>query len=284
MVCFWNEERPHCFVVCLNKPFPDQPACIKPQTSISMKRIQRLFQIAVKTKESAAFSDNLAAFRIHRCARRCTSALFTGAGISTLKSICRHALSSHHAAVIVSSIYSNYSFHHFWFTKKRKKEKKKAVNTSFECFTQFFFFLLGKKPSKKPKCHIVVVMLIKDLIQMFCRRVFWCFHEVSCWYFDGKTLMFTAVANLLTITTLQTESREAIAFNSVSAYFAVLHFIKKNKNKKPPCSKHKPPSELHYYIKYHIIAWTGSINSGTEDLLLLLLRTLASVFKATKRL
>lgn len=149
MVCFWNEERPHCFVVCLNKPFPDQPACIKPQTSISMKRIQRLFQIAVKTKESAAFSDNLAAFRIHRCARRCTSALFTGAGISTLKSICRHALSSHHAAVIVSSIYSNYSFHHFWFTKKKKKREKKAVNTSFECFTQFFFFPFGKKTLQK---------------------------------------------------------------------------------------------------------------------------------------
>lgn len=39
--------------------------------------------------------------------------------------------------------------------------------------------------------------------------------------------MFTAVANLLMITTPQTESREAIAFNSVSAYFriGVLHFI-----------------------------------------------------------
>lgn len=37
--------------------------------------------------------------------------------------------------------------------------------------------------------------------------------------------MFTAIANLLTITTLQTESREEIAFNSVSAYFriGVLH-------------------------------------------------------------
>lgn len=46
--------------------------------------------------------------------------------------------------------------------------------------------------------------------------------------------MFMAVANLLTITTLQSESREAIAFNSVSAYFriGVLHFIKKQKQNK----------------------------------------------------
>lgn len=114
------------------------PACIKPQTSVSMTPIQSLCQTAVKTKESAAFSDNLAAFRIRRCARRCTSALFTGAGISTLKSICRRALSSHHAAVIVSSIYSNYSFHHFWFTKK-----KKTVNTSLEF--SVFFPPFGKK-------------------------------------------------------------------------------------------------------------------------------------------
>lgn len=46
--------------------------------------------------------------------------------------------------------------------------------------------------------------------------------------------MFTTVANLLTITTLQTESREAIAFNSVSVYFKTgfLHFIKKQKTNK----------------------------------------------------
>lgn len=88
-------------------------------TSVGVKPIQSLYQTAVKTKESAAFSDNLAVFRIRRCARRCTSALFTGAGISTPKSICRRALRRHHAAVIVSNIYNNYSFHHFWFAKKQ---------------------------------------------------------------------------------------------------------------------------------------------------------------------
>lgn len=116
----WEKATMFCPSALTNHS-PTIPACIKPQTSVSVKPIQSLSQTAVKTKESAAFSDNLAVFRIRRCARWRTSALFTGAGISTLKSICRGALSSHHAAVIVSSIYSNYSFHHFWFTKKKQK-------------------------------------------------------------------------------------------------------------------------------------------------------------------
>lgn len=86
----------------LTSDSPIIPACIKPQTSTSVRRIQSLSQTAVKTKESAAFSDNLAAFRSRRCASRCTSTLFTEAGISRLKSICGRALGSHHAAVIVS--------------------------------------------------------------------------------------------------------------------------------------------------------------------------------------
>lgn len=57
------------------------------------------------------------------------------------------------------------------------------------------------------------------------------------------------------ITTLQSESREAIAFNSVSAYFktSVLHFMEKKKEKENSvlvftrnCSKHKLPLEIHY--------------------------------------
>lgn len=138
----WEKATMFCPSALTNHS-PTIPACIKPQTSVSVKPIQSLSQTAVKTKESAAFSDNLAVFRIRRCARRRTSALFTGAGISTLKSICRGALSSHHAAVIVSSIYSNYSFHHFWFTKKNKK--KNTLNTSLE-FLQFFPPFGTKKP------------------------------------------------------------------------------------------------------------------------------------------
>lgn len=120
------KKSKQCFLMCHS---PTIPACIKPQTSVSMKRIQSLSQTAVKTKESAAFSDNLDVFRIRRCVHWCASALFTGAGISMLKSICRRALSSHRAAVIVSSIYSNYSFHHFWFTKKK------------ECFVKGFLIV-----------------------------------------------------------------------------------------------------------------------------------------------
>lgn len=141
------------------------PACVKPQTSISVKLIQSVSQTAVKTKESAAFSNNLAVFRVRRCGWRCTSVLFTGAAISTQKSICRRALSNHHAAVIVSSIYSNYSFHHFWFTKK-----------TCEYLTWVFVVFIPPFWKKNPECHIVAVMLkrsiFKGLIQMLCQRVF----------------------------------------------------------------------------------------------------------------
>lgn len=205
---------------------PTIPACVKPQTSVILKLIQSLSQTAVKTKESAAFSNNLAVFRVRRCGWRCTSALFTGAGISTQKSICRRALSSHHAAV--SSIYSNYSFHHFWFTKKK----------TCEYLTWVFVVFIPPFGKKNPwmshcGCDVETQHFQRFNSNVVSKVFFWWLHEVSCWYFDGKTLMFTAVANLLTIATLQTESREAIAFNSVSAYFriGVLHFIKKNKNK-----------------------------------------------------
>lgn len=134
----WGRATMFC-ASALPSDSPIIPACIKPQTSNSVKWIQSLSQTAVKTKESAAFSDNLAVFRSRRCARWCTSTLFTEAGISRLKSICGRALGSHHAAVIVSSRCSNYSFQHFWFTKKIKSEYLTWVFT-------VFFFLLVKNP------------------------------------------------------------------------------------------------------------------------------------------
>lgn len=137
------------------------------------------------------------------------------------------------------------------FTTSDSQKKKKKCEYLTWVFTVFFLLL-----ETTPKCHIAFMMLnrsiFKGLIQPCCRRVFWWFHEVSCWYFNGKTLMFTAVAILLIISALQSESRDMVAFNSFVSIFQTQGFSFHTKKRQNVlvltgnCSKpHDPPLEFY---------------------------------------
>lgn len=146
------------------------PACIKPQTIVSVKLIQS-FSNSCKDKRISSFQRQSSCIQNSQmCASMHISSIHWGRDINAEIYL---PLSSHHAAVIVSNIYSNYSFHHFWFTKK----KKKKVNTSLE-FLHSFFSPFGEKKPWMSHCGYNVAL------QNFQRLKFKCFLEG---FFEGFT-------------------------------------------------------------------------------------------------